>query len=68
MRLSGVAMLAAGALFVIPGAQVHAEAATEDGATGGAAKAIAAAAGATTPFVTVEAESGSLGGGAVVRS
>ncbi|MFE7567897.1 hypothetical protein ACFU76_13150, partial [Streptomyces sp. NPDC057539] len=67
MRLSGIAMLAAGALFVIPGAPVHAEAATEDGATGGAAKAVSSV-GATTPFVTVEAESGSLGGGAVVRS
>ncbi|MER8071193.1 glycosyl hydrolase family 28-related protein [Streptomyces sp. NPDC094034] len=67
MRLSGIAMLAAGALFVIPGAEVHAEAATGDGATRGAAKAVASA-GATTPFVTVEAESGSLGGGAVVRS
>ncbi|WP_326813375.1 hypothetical protein OIE62_39145 [Streptomyces scopuliridis] len=67
MWLSGIAMLVAGALFVIPGAEVHAEAATGEGGAGAAAKAVASA-GATTPFVTVEAESGELGGGAEVRS
>ncbi|MFE4534646.1 glycosyl hydrolase family 28-related protein [Streptomyces scopuliridis] len=65
--LSGIATLAAGALFVVPGAEVHAEVATREGGPGATAKAVAAA-GATTPFVTVEAESGRLGGGATVRS
>ncbi|MGW6805625.1 hypothetical protein ACWGCF_45110, partial [Streptomyces sp. NPDC055039] len=62
-------MLVAGTLFFVSGVEGHAgEAATGAAATTADVKAIAAAAGATTPFVTVEAESGSLGGGAVVRS
>ncbi|MFD3520154.1 glycosyl hydrolase family 28-related protein [Streptomyces sp. NPDC058653] len=61
--LSGTAVLAAGALFFLPGAEEgDALPLTEAGA------AAVAAAGATTPFVTVEAESGTLGGGAAVRS
>ncbi|WP_405791939.1 glycosyl hydrolase family 28-related protein [Streptomyces sp. NBC_01506] len=67
MWLSGIAMLAAGALVFVPGTEGHAGAATREGGTGADAKAVAAA-GATTPFVTVEAESGKLGGGAAVRS
>ncbi|MFF1451088.1 glycosyl hydrolase family 28-related protein [Streptomyces sp. NPDC058274] len=61
--LPGIAALAAGTLFVLPGAEGHAEA-----TAGTDAAAVAAAAGATTPFATVEAETGTRGGGAVIRS
>jgi hypothetical protein len=62
MWLSAVTMLAAGALFVFPGAEGHAQVAA------GADAKVAASAGATTPFATLEAEAGKLGGGAAVRS
>lgn len=66
--LSAMAVLVAGALFFFPGAEEgHARTAEDGAATAADVKAVAAA-GATTPFVTVEAESGTLGGGAVVRS
>nr|WP_202532464.1 right-handed parallel beta-helix repeat-containing protein [Streptomyces sp. SID3212] len=71
--ICGLALLAAGALSVQSGIVR-----TESVATASATKAVAAqalsepqivaAAGATTPFVTVEAETGTLGGGARVRS
>ncbi|MFG2675469.1 hypothetical protein [Streptomyces sp. NPDC048445] len=65
--LGGVAVVVAGTLFgVFPGAGGYAEAAA--GAGAGAGAGIAETAGATTPFVTVEAESGTLGGAARVRS
>src|SRR5882762_422142 len=62
--LFGAAVLAAGALSVLPHDEAHA---------GGVAAiraqpAAATAAGATTPFTTIEAEAGTLGGGATVRS
>ncbi|MEU9149786.1 glycosyl hydrolase family 28-related protein [Streptomyces sp. NPDC048417] len=61
--LGGAASLAAGALFVLPGTE------GASGFTVGAdAEPVAATAGATTPFVTVEAETGTLGGAAAVRS
>ncbi|MFI9759251.1 glycosyl hydrolase family 28-related protein [Streptomyces sp. NPDC051963] len=61
--LSGVASIVAGALLVLPGTEGHAESKAGDDV-----EAVAAAAGATTPFVTVEAETGTLGGGARLRS
>ncbi|MET9479347.1 right-handed parallel beta-helix repeat-containing protein [Streptomyces sp. NPDC006638] len=71
--ICGLTLLAAGALSVQSGIV-----GTESVATASATKAVAAqalsepqivaAAGATTPFVTVEAETGTLGGGARVRS
>ncbi|WP_217555353.1 glycosyl hydrolase family 28-related protein [Streptomyces sp. GbtcB6] len=61
--LGGMASVAAGALFVVPGTDGRAGA-----AAGADARPAAATAGATTPFVTVEAETGTLGGGAAVRS
>ncbi|MFD3564777.1 right-handed parallel beta-helix repeat-containing protein [Streptomyces sp. NPDC058686] len=61
--LGGVASVVAGTLFVVfPGSEGHA-----DAVPGTGAKKVAAA-GATTPFVTVEAESGMLAGAARVRS
>ncbi|MFJ2830159.1 glycosyl hydrolase family 28-related protein [Streptomyces sp. NPDC087263] len=62
MWLSGIAMLVAGTLFVFPGTKGHAE------TTSGADAEAVAAAGATTPFATVEAETGTRGGGAALRS
>ncbi|TDC70612.1 glycosyl hydrolase family 28-related protein [Streptomyces hainanensis] len=62
--LVGVAVLTAGALTGLPGHEGRASAAAPLDSPAPAA----AAAGATTPFVTVEAESGTLGGGARVRS
>jgi hypothetical protein len=60
--LCGVALLTACALFVLPRNEVRADVlATADAE-------LVAAAGATTPFVTVEAESGTLGGSARLRS
>ncbi|MEV7339234.1 right-handed parallel beta-helix repeat-containing protein [Streptomyces sp. NPDC093544] len=70
MWLPGIAMLVAGTLFVLPGTEGHA-AGTEGHAavtTGADAEAVAAAAGATTPFATVEAETGTRAGGATLRS
>ncbi|MFJ9210383.1 right-handed parallel beta-helix repeat-containing protein [Streptomyces sp. NPDC102264] len=68
--LCGLALLAAGAVSVQSG-----DARPDNVAVAAAAQPaamsedqIVAAAGATTPFVTVEAESGTLGGGARVRS
>ncbi|MCL7378050.1 right-handed parallel beta-helix repeat-containing protein [Streptomyces sp. 35G-GA-8] len=61
--LSGVTVLAACALSVLPHGEVRA-----DVVPAADARPIAATAGATTPFVTVEAETGTLGGGARVRS
>ncbi|MFE7571681.1 right-handed parallel beta-helix repeat-containing protein [Streptomyces sp. NPDC057539] len=61
--LSGVTVLAACALSVLPHGEVRA-----DIVPAADARPIAATAGATTPFVTVEAETGTLGGGARVRS
>jgi hypothetical protein len=52
--LCGVVLLAASAMAVLPDNEVHAD--------------VVATAGATTPFVTVETESGTLGGGARRRS
>ncbi|MDX6241858.1 MAG: hypothetical protein QOG10_6682 [Kribbellaceae bacterium] len=60
--LCGVALLTAGALSILPRNEARAEA----GATAGA-EAIAAA-GAATPFVTTEAEAGTRGGSALLRS
>ncbi|MFE4831782.1 right-handed parallel beta-helix repeat-containing protein [Streptomyces sp. NPDC056672] len=68
--LCGVALLAAGVVSVQSGDarpdNVAVAAAAQPAATSEAQ--IVAAAGATTPFVTVEAETGGLGGGARVRS
>ncbi|MFD6342978.1 hypothetical protein [Streptomyces sp. NPDC060131] len=68
--LCGLALLAAGVVSVQSGDarpdNVAMAAAAQPAAPSEAQ--IAAAAGATTPFVTVEAESGTLGGGARVRS
>ncbi|MER8072762.1 hypothetical protein ABTZ59_31235 [Streptomyces sp. NPDC094034] len=61
--LSGVTVLAACALSVLPHGEARA-----DIAPAADTRPIAATAGATTPFVTVEAETGTLGGGARVRS
>ncbi|MFD7288177.1 right-handed parallel beta-helix repeat-containing protein [Streptomyces sp. NPDC059863] len=61
--LSGVTVLAACALSVLPHGEARA-----DIVPAADARPIAAIAGATTPFVTVEAETGALGGGARVRS
>ncbi|MEV6421221.1 right-handed parallel beta-helix repeat-containing protein [Streptomyces sp. NPDC051662] len=61
--LSGVTLLAACAVSVLPRDEARADVVAAADATS-----IAAAAGATTPFVTVEAETGTLGGGARVRS
>ncbi|MEV8394610.1 MULTISPECIES: right-handed parallel beta-helix repeat-containing protein [unclassified Streptomyces] len=61
--LSGVTVLAACALSVLPHGEARA-----DIVPVADAQPIAATAGATTPFVTVEAETGALGGGARVRS
>ncbi|WP_327233300.1 right-handed parallel beta-helix repeat-containing protein [Streptomyces sp. NBC_01317] len=71
--ICGVALLAAGALSVQSGTVRTESVATASTRTAVAAQAlsepqIVAAAGATTPFVTVEAETGTLGGGARVRS
>ncbi|MFE9769317.1 right-handed parallel beta-helix repeat-containing protein [Streptomyces sp. NPDC005808] len=60
--LPGVAALVAGALFVYPGTEGHAE------TTSGIDAEAVAAAGATTPFVTVEAETGTRAGGATLRA
>ncbi|MFC9846797.1 right-handed parallel beta-helix repeat-containing protein [Streptomyces sp. NPDC060223] len=60
--LPGVAALVAGALLVFPSTKGHAD------VTAGADAEVVASAGAETPFVTVEAEAGTLGGGARVRS
>lgn len=62
-RLGGIAAVVACTLFgVLPGSGGHAQAAAgPDGER-------VAKTGATTPFVTVEAESGTLGGAARVRS
>jgi hypothetical protein len=61
--LFGVALLTGGALSVLPRDEARADVlSTAD------AKLVAAATGASTPFVTVEAETGTLGGGARVRS
>ena len=54
--LCGVALLATGAVAFLPRNEVHADT---------SAKAVV---GATTPFVTIEAEAGKLGGSARVRS
>ncbi|MFF4480875.1 hypothetical protein ACWDHW_28000 [Streptomyces melanosporofaciens] len=62
--VAGAALLGAGALTFLPGAEGHAEPAA---AAGSDAKA-AAEAGARTPFATVEAESATLGGGAKVHA
>lgn len=60
--VTGAALLGAGALTVLPDTEGHAE-------TGAAVGAEArAAAGARTPFATLEAESGTLGGGAEVHA
>ncbi|WP_240045437.1 hypothetical protein [Streptomyces sp. L-9-10] len=68
--LCGLALLAAGVVSVQSGDarpdNVAVAAAAQPAAMSEAQ--IVAAAGATTPFVTVEAESGTLGGGARVRS
>ncbi|MFE9252730.1 glycosyl hydrolase family 28-related protein [Streptomyces sp. NPDC007088] len=61
VRFLGTALLGAGVLTVIPEAAGHAEPAGSDTAP-------ASPAGARTPFVTVEAETGRLGGGAALRS
>ncbi|WP_413798279.1 hypothetical protein [Streptomyces iranensis] len=72
--VAGAALLGAGALTVFPDTEGHAEAAAGAGAEAKAAAAKAAAAkaparaGARTPFATVEAESGTLGGGAKVHA
>lgn len=60
--LGGAALLIVGALSVLPGTEGHADSAAPTDAE------VVAAAGAETPFVTVEAEAGQLGGGARVRS
>ncbi|MFE4369300.1 glycosyl hydrolase family 28-related protein [Streptomyces sp. NPDC056835] len=61
--LSGVALLATCALSALPRDEIRADlVAAADAAP------VALAAGATTPFVTVEAETGTLGGGARLRS
>jgi hypothetical protein len=60
--LCGVALLAACALSVLPHNDVRAEVVAAADAK------LIAAAGATTPFVTVEAEAGTLGGAARKRS
>jgi hypothetical protein len=70
-RLSCAALVAACALPVLPGPQAGAATnATPDDTTAATidAAGITAAAGASTPFVTIEAESGTLGGSARVRS
>lgn len=60
--VTGAALLGTGALTVLPDTEGHAE-------TGAAVGAEArAAAGARTPFATLEAESGTLGGGAEVHA
>jgi hypothetical protein len=64
----GVASLAAATLAVLPAAESHAAVGTQAGAKAGADPKVTESAGAHTPFVTVEAESGVLGGGARVRS
>ncbi|MDX6345291.1 MAG: hypothetical protein QOF84_81 [Streptomyces sp.] len=61
--LCGIALLTACALSVLP----HNEAGADNVATADA-ELVAATAGATTPFVTAEAETGTLGGGARIRS
>jgi hypothetical protein len=60
--LCGVALLTAGTLSVLPGHEVRADVNTTADAE------LVAAAGATTPFVTVEAEAGTRGGSARLRS
>ncbi|MFJ9029498.1 right-handed parallel beta-helix repeat-containing protein [Streptomyces sp. NPDC102274] len=61
--LCGVALLAACTLSILPRNEVRAD------VIGAAhSELVAAAAGATTPFVTVEAETGTLGGNARLRS
>jgi hypothetical protein len=70
--LLGVAVLAGGALSVLPRDEAHATVvATADAgrvAAAGATTPMATTAGAATPFVTVEAETGTLAGGATKRS
>ncbi|MFF2520685.1 right-handed parallel beta-helix repeat-containing protein [Streptomyces liangshanensis] len=71
--LCGVALLTAGALTLpnvnLPGGSVATAASrTAVAPAAKSAAEITAAAGATTPFVTVEAETGTLGGGARVRA
>ncbi|MFE2044414.1 glycosyl hydrolase family 28-related protein [Streptomyces sp. NPDC059477] len=61
--LAGAAVLGSGVLTVLPDNAAQAAVAAK---TKG--RAVAAQAGATTPFTTVEAESGTLAGGALVRS
>ncbi|WP_110946286.1 glycosyl hydrolase family 28-related protein [Streptomyces avicenniae] len=63
-----MALAATGALIVLPAQEGHADAAPAVPAAGPSEADVIAAAGATTPFVTVEAETGTLGGGARVRS
>ncbi|MEU1949096.1 right-handed parallel beta-helix repeat-containing protein [Streptomyces sp. NPDC020125] len=62
--VAGAALLGAGAFTVLPGAEGHAEPA----AAAGSEATAAAEAGARTPFATVEAECGTLGGGAKVHA
>ncbi|CDR13381.1 right-handed parallel beta-helix repeat-containing protein [Streptomyces iranensis] len=66
--VAGAALLGAGALTVLPGTEGHAEAGAGAGAEAKAAAKAPARAGARTPFATVEAESGTLGGGAKVHA
>src|SRR5882757_5983725 len=69
--LSGIALLSAGALTVLPGyasADIVAKSAAKPAAVPAATTAATATAGAATPFVTVEAETGTLAGGATLRA
>jgi len=69
--LSGIALLSAGALTVLPGyasAGIVAKSAAKPAAAPAATTAATATAGAATPFVTVEAETGTLAGGATLRA
>jgi hypothetical protein len=69
--LSGIALLSAGALTVLPGyasADIVAKSAAKPAAAPAATTAATAAAGAATPFVTVEAETGTRAGGATLRA
>ncbi|WP_405794746.1 right-handed parallel beta-helix repeat-containing protein [Streptomyces sp. NBC_01506] len=69
--LCGIALLTVGLLSAQTGDDAHSDIVAMAATTQPAARSeaqIVAAAGATTPFVTVEAETGTLGGGARVRS
>ncbi|WP_241778438.1 hypothetical protein [Streptomyces sp. AcH 505] len=66
--LCGAALLTAGVLVAQPGGAAPTDITATDITATARTASVAAAAGATTPFVTVEAESGTLGGGARVRS